>query len=214
MEKCMIAAVAANGAIGRDNALLWRISQDLRHFKALTGHCPLIMGRRTFESMGSRPLPGRRNIVISPTLSKTMSRLVVPGGNAFPGFADIVPNLEEAYAVAETDITERMLGLSVPDAQGQSSEGPCDGGKNAENQEIAGNAAEDRCFIIGGAMVYASAIDDADVLHITHIGQDAPDADSFFPEISPAVWAIHSRSETFTDPKTGVNFHFAEYRRR
>ena len=60
----LIAAVARNGAIGKDNALLWRLSEDLQFFKRTTMGCPVIMGRKTYESIG-RPLPGRRNIVIS-----------------------------------------------------------------------------------------------------------------------------------------------------
>ena len=64
MEKCIIVAIADNNAIGRDNALLWHISEDLKFFKAKTSGCPVIMGRKTFESIG-RPLPGRTNIVIS-----------------------------------------------------------------------------------------------------------------------------------------------------
>lgn len=60
----LIAAVAANGVIGSDNALPWRLPEDLKRFKALTLGHPVIMGRRTHESIG-RPLPGRRNIVIS-----------------------------------------------------------------------------------------------------------------------------------------------------
>lgn len=60
----LIAAVAANGVIGSDNALPWRLPEDLKRFKALTLGHPVIMGRKTYESIG-RPLPGRRNIVIS-----------------------------------------------------------------------------------------------------------------------------------------------------
>jgi dihydrofolate reductase len=61
---CLVAAMAGNRVIGRDNALPWRLPEDLRHFKALTLGKPVIMGRRTFESIG-RPLPGRSNIVLS-----------------------------------------------------------------------------------------------------------------------------------------------------
>jgi dihydrofolate reductase len=60
----IIAAVARNGVIGADGAMPWRLSSDLRRFKALTLGHPVVMGRRTFESIG-RPLPGRTNIVIS-----------------------------------------------------------------------------------------------------------------------------------------------------
>jgi len=60
----LIAAVARNGAIGRDNGLPWRISGDLQFFRRTTLGKPVLMGRRTFESIG-RPLPGRDNIVIT-----------------------------------------------------------------------------------------------------------------------------------------------------
>lgn len=60
----LIAAVARNGAIGLDNALLWRLPEDLKFFKRTTLGCPVIMGRKTWDSIG-RPLPGRRNIVVT-----------------------------------------------------------------------------------------------------------------------------------------------------
>lgn len=64
MTISIIVAKAHNNAIGKDNCLLWHIPEDLKRFKALTMGHPIIMGRKTFESIG-RPLPGRRNIVIS-----------------------------------------------------------------------------------------------------------------------------------------------------
>ena len=60
----VIVAVADNGVIGRNNALPWRIPADLQYFKRTTLGKPVIMGRKTFESIG-RPLPGRANIVIT-----------------------------------------------------------------------------------------------------------------------------------------------------
>jgi len=61
---CLIAALAQNRVIGRDNQLPWRLPADLKHFKALTLGKPIIMGRKTWDSLG-RPLPGRLNLVIS-----------------------------------------------------------------------------------------------------------------------------------------------------
>jgi len=61
---CIIAAMAANRVIGRNNALPWHLPADLKHFKALTLGHPVVMGRKTYESIG-RPLPGRRNLVIT-----------------------------------------------------------------------------------------------------------------------------------------------------
>ena len=70
MQKTMltlIAAVARNGVIGKDNRLPWHLPADLRHFKALTSGHTVIMGRKTWESLppNFRPLPGRRNIVVT-----------------------------------------------------------------------------------------------------------------------------------------------------
>lgn len=64
MRVTIISAVAKNGAIGRDNDLPWHIPEDLKHFKRATRGFPIVMGRRTFESVGE-PLPKRRNVVIS-----------------------------------------------------------------------------------------------------------------------------------------------------
>lgn len=63
----LIAAVARNRAIGRGGELLWHESEDQRHFRRVTMGCPVIMGRRTWDSLPARfrPLPGRRNIVVT-----------------------------------------------------------------------------------------------------------------------------------------------------
>ena len=92
MEKVIIVAIADNNAIGRDNALLWHISDDLKFFKRTTSGCPVIMGRKTFESIG-RPLPKRTNIVVS-------------RGFDAPEGVDIVSSLEEAYKAASAVMTD------------------------------------------------------------------------------------------------------------
>ena len=63
----LIAAIARNGAIGRNNGLLWRESEDQKHFRRVTMGCPVIMGRKSWDSLPERfrPLPGRRNIVLT-----------------------------------------------------------------------------------------------------------------------------------------------------
>ena len=80
----LIAAVARNGVIGRDNALVWREPQDQQHFRALTLGCPVLMGRRTWESLPARfrPLPGRRNVVIT-----RQAGYAAPGAETAPGLA-------------------------------------------------------------------------------------------------------------------------------
>ena len=64
MRLSLIAAVADNGTIGRDGGLPWRLSNDLRYFRATTMGKPVIMGRKTYESIG-KPLPGRPNVVVT-----------------------------------------------------------------------------------------------------------------------------------------------------
>jgi dihydrofolate reductase len=61
----LVVAVSRNGVIGRDCGLPWHISSDLKRFRQITMGKPVIMGRKTWESLPKRPLPGRRNIVIS-----------------------------------------------------------------------------------------------------------------------------------------------------
>jgi dihydrofolate reductase len=64
MRITLVVAVSDNGVIGRNGGLPWRLPEDLRRFRELTLGKPVLMGRRTYESIG-RPLPGRRNVVIS-----------------------------------------------------------------------------------------------------------------------------------------------------
>jgi len=91
MEKCIIVAIADNNAIGKDNALLWHISEDLKFFKRTTVGCPVIMGRKTFESIG-RPLPKRTNIVVS-------------RGFEAPEGVIVVSSLAEAYETVGNIVT-------------------------------------------------------------------------------------------------------------
>jgi dihydrofolate reductase len=87
---CLIAALAANRVIGRNNALPWHLPADLKRFKALTTGHPVLMGRKTHESIG-RPLPGRRNLII------TRNR-----GYGAPG-CEIVHSLDDAIAACRGD---------------------------------------------------------------------------------------------------------------
>jgi dihydrofolate reductase len=88
MRLTIVVAVSENGVIGTGNQLPWRLPDDLKHFKALTLGKPIIMGRKTFESIG-RPLPGRKNIVITRRSDLTIEGCVVVG------------SIEEALAAAE-----------------------------------------------------------------------------------------------------------------
>ena len=72
----IIVAIAKNNAIGKDNQLLWHISEDLQYFRQVTSGHTVIMGRKTFESIG-KPLPNRKNIVVSCTLTPQEGIIVV-----------------------------------------------------------------------------------------------------------------------------------------
>ncbi|QQX81201.1 type 3 dihydrofolate reductase [Shewanella sp. KX20019] len=82
MKIAMIAAMANNRVIGKDNKMPWHLPEDLRHFKAVTLGKPVVMGRKTYESIG-RPLPGRHNIVIS-----RQADLVIEGVTTVTSFED------------------------------------------------------------------------------------------------------------------------------
>ena len=86
----IIAAVAANRAIGNDNKLIYWLPDDLKRFKALTTGNTIIMGRRTFESLPKGALPNRRNIVLSRTQT------------CFPG-CDVYASLDEALTHCSKD---------------------------------------------------------------------------------------------------------------
>ena len=78
MNIALIVAVAENGVIGQDNGLPWRLPGDLKRFKALTMGKPIIMGRKTYESIG-KPLPGRTNIVITRQAGLQLTGCLVAG---------------------------------------------------------------------------------------------------------------------------------------
>ena len=93
----IIVAIAQNGTIGDNNSLLWHIKEDMRFFRTTTSGHAVIMGRKTFESLGSKPLPKRKNIVI------TRSDLTFEG-------ALTAHSLDEAIAMAEGDEETFIIG--------------------------------------------------------------------------------------------------------
>ena len=155
----IIVAVAQNGVIGDKNALLWHISEDLRFFKRTTSGHPVIMGRKTYESLG-RPLPNRTNVVISRTMGE------IEG-------CTVVRSLEEAVALFPT---------------------------------------EEEIFIIGGAQIYALALDIADRFYLTRVGHDY-EGDTSFPEWDESKWRLISREAFDCGEKYPYPFAFETYDR-
>lgn len=118
-QLCLIAAVARNGVIGRGNELVWHNPIDAKHFRATTMGCPVIMGRKTWDSLPAkfRPLPGRRNLVVTRQSEWATSE-------AARG-AEVVFSLDEALAaVAHTDAPRvfvmgggELYALALPHAE-------------------------------------------------------------------------------------------------
>ncbi|MBK9444895.1 MAG: type 3 dihydrofolate reductase [Betaproteobacteria bacterium] len=105
----LIAAMANQRVIGRDNTLPWRLPEDLQHFKRTTLGKPVIMGRKTWESLG-RPLPGRRNIVVSrnPDYLPVGGELVSSLEAAMAATADV----DEAFVIGGADLYRQALPLA------------------------------------------------------------------------------------------------------
>lgn len=142
----LIVAAGTNNAIGKDNQLLWHLPKDLQFFKKTTWAMPVIMGRKTFESLSGKPLQGRLNIII--TRQK----------NWQPDGVTVVHSLNDALFVARL----------------------------ADYKEV---------FVAGGGEIYKEALAQADKVYLTRV-QTAPEADTFFPELTQEEWQLVS-DETF-----------------
>ncbi len=138
MTLTLVVAMGANGVIGVDGGLPWRLPEDLAHFKQLTMGHPMVMGRTTYESIG-RPLPGRTTIVL--TRDPQWSAEGV----------EVASSLESAL--------ERARQL------------------------------DDEVFVVGGAQVYAQALESGlvDLLCVTRVAA-SPEGDTLFPMIDWMAW--------------------------
>jgi dihydrofolate reductase len=93
----IVVAISVNNAIGKDNQLLWHLPADLKHFKEITSGNTIIMGRKTYDSIG-RPLPNRRNIVIT-----RKADLSIPN-------VEVVHSLEEAISLCKAENEAFVIG--------------------------------------------------------------------------------------------------------
>lgn len=109
MKITIVVAIAQNGMIGCANKLLWHISDDLKHFKKITYSGCVVMGRKTFESIG-RALPNRRNVVISRNGDYS-----APGCEVYKSIDDAIQalsDLEEIFIIGGGDIYRQVLPLA------------------------------------------------------------------------------------------------------
>lgn len=158
-----IVGVDKNNAIGKDNDMPWHLPADLKYFKRQTMGCPIIMGRKCYESIG-RPLPGRLNIILSKN-------------KAFKAVGcTVVHSMEEAL-------------------------------------ELAGQNKPEKCFIIGGGIVYKLGLELSTELYITSIETAVQDADVFF-EWTPEQWLLESTEAHAKDEKNSYAYSFNKYLRK
>ncbi|MFC1687509.1 dihydrofolate reductase [Patescibacteria group bacterium] len=104
----MIAAISENRGLGKDNKLIFRIKEDLQHFKKMTSGHPVIMGRKTFESIG-RPLPNRTNIIITRNADYQAEKCVIVDSleEAMQRAADV--DQEEVFIIGGGQIFEESM---------------------------------------------------------------------------------------------------------
>jgi dihydrofolate reductase len=110
MDIIIIAAMSENRVIGKNNALPWSLKADMEHFKKLTLGWPCIMGRKTWESLPKRPLPGRPNIVIS----RSLSSVSAPEAAVFPSLQEAVQHCagyEKVFICGGASVYTEALGL-------------------------------------------------------------------------------------------------------
>ncbi|WP_224449541.1 dihydrofolate reductase [Haloprofundus salilacus] len=189
MELALIAAVADNGVIGVDGDMPWHYPEDLQHFKETTTGHPVIMGRRTYESIARQldgPLPGRTNVVLS------------RGEMDLPEGAVHADSIDAALTAAREAVDER-------DAVGGDGDGESDEGDGRE-EDAEGDGNDGTVFVVGGATVYEQFIPCADRLVLTKI-HESVEGDTEFPTFDRDSWVEVERDER-------GEFDFVEYRRR
>jgi dihydrofolate reductase len=109
MQLNLIVAYAHNRTIGRDNTLPWKLPGDLAHFKRTTLGCPIVMGRKTWDSLG-RPLPGRRNIVITRDTNKTF--VGAEGVTSLTQALEALKEAEQVFIIGGAQIYQQALPLA------------------------------------------------------------------------------------------------------
>jgi len=180
-EIIIIVAMAENRVIGRDNAMPWSIKGNLAHFKEMTMGWPCIMGRKTWESLPRKPLPGRLNIVISSSVPKNelcpQSRALSPTASSVPK-AELCPQ-RQALSPKPSSVPKAELCPQKPSSVPKIF--------SSLPAAIEYCADYEKIFICGGESIYRQALSLANKIDLTLIpGQY--EGDTFFPELDPACW--------------------------
>ena len=181
MQLYHVVAMALNRVIGKDNRLPWHFSSDLKHFKELTFGSTVIMGRKTFESIG-KPLPGRENFVISRSHSESYSC-----HSEDPERREGDEESQRSFAsLRMTKPSEHLHYFNSIEKAIQSVKTP-------------------KAFIIGGAQIFKETISRVDGIYLTQIEKEY-EGDRFYPEI-PSPFREQSRKALQDQPKVEVIFY-------
>jgi dihydrofolate reductase len=108
MTISIVVAIAKNNAIGKNNQLLWHLPADLKHFKQITSGGTIIMGRKTYESIG-KPLPNRRNIIV------TRQNIYIEGCevvNSIGNALNVCKGDEEVFIIGGAEIYKQAMGIT------------------------------------------------------------------------------------------------------
>lgn len=185
MKVSIVAAVAKNGTIGLDNRLPWHLPEDLAFFKQTTLGCPVLMGRKTYESI-NRPLPGRLNVVLSGN----------PDWNPAPA-KDGTPRSVIAYpaTLPEGSTTQIATSTNLPDA-------------------LKWLSGFEQVFLIGGSNLYQQALEQdlVDELILTEIQKDF-EGDAHFPSWDANRFFETDRIANPATPERAWGFDFVKYAR-
>lgn len=179
MSKATISAIAAmakNRVIGKDGGMPWHLPADLKHFRKTTMGKPIIMGRKSYESLG-RPLPGRINIVVS------RSYKCLPDNHPTKIFREMEPLAEAAPLTAQE---EPHFFTDIKDAIEFA-------------QLTAASHSMDEVFITGGGEIYKQTLPLTDRLYLTVIDREY-DGDTYFPEFDWNDWKIVGEQKHEGDP--------------
>ena len=200
MDIALIAAMGEANELGANNELLWHLPDDFAWFVKHTKGKPVVMGRKTMESLG-RPLKNRLNIVLS------RSAVTAEG---FVGAG----SWEEAFSLADNWLAEKLAMVAADGIVPQS------GVESTVNStEVVGNSAghldengdwiarKNEIMVIGGGEIYKQAMDFANRLYLTQVDAHFADADTHFPAKGNAWKLVFSKSHE-KDDKHSYSFEF------
>lgn len=172
----VIAAIGKNRELGKNNKLLWKIPGDLIRFKKITTGHTVIMGRKTFESIG-KPLVNRTNIVITRDAYTFMKNHLVSNGVHESG-SRYRKSHQSSRIQQNKGNTQTIVVSSLHEAI-----------------ELAKEYEKEEIFIIGGGQIYKQALPLTDRLYLTLVDKIYPDADTFFPKYTALFPKVISREK-------------------